>query len=60
MSSEFPTDNNDLLKLIQSYMVYRPCGNYNSNTPWASAKKNLLAHPLIIPYYALLTLIRCL
>jgi len=33
MSSEFPTDNDDLLELIKSYMVHRPCGVHNSTTP---------------------------
>jgi len=33
MSFEFPTDNDDLLKLIKSYMVHRPCGNHNPNAP---------------------------
>ena len=31
MSSKFPTDNDDLLELIQSYMIHRPCGNHNPN-----------------------------
>jgi len=33
MSSEFPTDNDDLLELIKTYMVHRPCGNHNPNAP---------------------------
>jgi hypothetical protein len=37
MSSEFPTDNNNLLELIKSYMVHKPssepCGNHNPNAP---------------------------
>jgi hypothetical protein len=30
MSSKFPTNNDDLLELIKSYMVHRPCGVHNS------------------------------
>jgi len=33
MSSEFPTNNDDLLELIKSYMVHRPCGVHNSTAP---------------------------
>ena len=33
MSSEFPTNNNDLPKLIKSYIVHRPCGVHNSTAP---------------------------
>ena len=33
MSSEFPTDNPELLELIKKFMVHGPCGNLNPNAP---------------------------
>ena len=33
MSSEFPTDNNELLELIKKFMVHTPCGNQNPSAP---------------------------
>ena len=33
MSSEFPTDNDELLELIKKFMVHTPCGNQNPNAP---------------------------
>src|SRR6266403_1572611 len=33
MSSEFPVDHPDLLKLIKTFMVHGPCGQYKPNSP---------------------------
>jgi Helitron helicase-like domain at N-terminus len=33
MSSEFPTDNEELLQLIKKFMVHTPCGNQNPSAP---------------------------
>src|SRR6266850_1417228 len=33
MSSEFPTDNDELLRLIKKFMVHTPCGNQNPSAP---------------------------
>jgi len=33
MSSEFPTDNDELLQLIKKFMVHTPCGNQNPDAP---------------------------
>ena len=33
MSSKFPTENNELLKLIQKLMVHGPCGDANPKAP---------------------------
>jgi hypothetical protein len=33
MSSEFPTENNELLELIQKLMVHTPCGEENPTAP---------------------------
>ena len=33
MSSEFPENNADLLELVKRFMVHKPCGDQNPNSP---------------------------
>ena len=45
MSSEFPTDNPELLDLIKKFMVHGPCGTYDAQAPCMDGRKCIRGFP---------------